>query len=90
MKKYFKNFYKYRFLFTEIVRKNIKLQYRNSVLGMFWTFLQPLLTMIVLAFIFGNIFGRDESKVLNYPYICSAVVCSMSSIPRRPSAPCAR
>ena len=56
MKKYFKNFYKYRFLFTEIVRKNIKLQYRNSVLGMFWTFLQPLLTMIVLAFIFGNIF----------------------------------
>lgn len=67
MKKYFKNFYKYRFLFTEIVRKNIKLQYRNSVLGMFWTFLQPLLTMIVLAFIFGNIFGRDESKVLNYP-----------------------
>ena len=67
MKKYFKNFYKYRFLFTEIVRKNIKLQYRNSVLGMFWTFLQPLLTMIVLAFIFGNIFGHDESKVLNYP-----------------------
>ena len=67
MKKYFKNFYKYRFLFGEIVRKNIKLQYRNSVLGMFWTFLQPLLTMIVLAFIFGNIFGHDESKVLNYP-----------------------
>ena len=77
MKKYFKNFYKYRFLFTEIVRKNIKLQYRNSVLGMFWTFLQPLLTMIVLGF-------------STIPYICSAVVCSMSSIPRRPSAPCAR
>ena len=81
MKKYFKNFYKYRFLFTEIVRKNIKLQYRNSVLGMFWTFLQPLLTMIVLAM------SRRFSTI---PYICSAAVCSMSSIPRRPSAPCAR
>ncbi len=65
--KYLKNFYKYRFLFSEIVRKNIKLQYRNSVLGMFWTFLQPLLTMLVLVFIFGNIFGRDEKEVLNYP-----------------------
>ncbi len=65
--RYLKNFYKYRFLFSEIVRKNIKLQYRNSVLGMFWTFLQPLLTMIVLVIIFGNIFGRDESEVLNYP-----------------------
>lgn len=65
--KYFKNFYKYRFLFMEIVRKNIKLQYRNSVLGMFWTFLQPLLTMMVLTFIFGNIFGHDESRIINYP-----------------------
>lgn len=65
--KYLKNFYKYRFLFSEIVRKNIKLQYRNSVLGMFWTFLQPLLTMLVLVFIFGNIFGRNEKEVLNYP-----------------------
>ncbi|MBQ2774596.1 MAG: ABC transporter permease [Clostridia bacterium] len=64
---YLKNFYKYRFLFSEIVRKNIKLQYRNSVLGMFWTFLQPLLTMLVLVFIFGNIFGRNEKEVLNYP-----------------------
>ncbi len=65
--KYLKNFYKYRFLFSEIVRKNIKLQYRNSVLGMFWTFLQPLLTMLVLVFIFGNIFGRNQDEVLNYP-----------------------
>ncbi len=67
MKKYFKNFLKYRYLLREIVRKNIKLQYRNSVLGMFWTFLQPLLTTIVLVVIFGSIFGRDSSKVLNYP-----------------------
>lgn len=65
--KYFNNFYKYRFLFMEIVRKNIKLQYRNSVLGMFWTFLQPLLTTMVLTFIFGNIFGHDESRIINYP-----------------------
>ena len=39
---------KYRFLLRELVSKNIKLQYRSSVLGIFWTFLQPLLTMIVL------------------------------------------
>ena len=62
-----KNFMKYRFLLKELVSKSIKLQYRNSVLGVFWTFLQPLLTMIVLAFVFNNIFGRDSSKVVNYP-----------------------
>ncbi len=67
MKKYLKNFYKYRFLLIEIVRKNIKLQYRNSVLGILWTFLQPLMTTLVLVVVFGSLFGRDSSKVLNYP-----------------------
>ncbi len=65
--KYLKNFYKYRGLMYEIVRKNIKLQYRDSILGMFWTFLQPLLTTIVLVFIFGNVFGKSSSGVVNYP-----------------------
>ncbi len=67
MKKYFKNFYKYRNLLYEIVRKNIKLQYRDSVLGIFWTFLQPLMTTIVLVFIFQNVFGKSNSGVVNYP-----------------------
>lgn len=61
------NFLKYRYLLKELVVKNIKLQYRNSVLGMFWTFLQPLLTMVVLAIVFSNLFGRDSAQVVNYP-----------------------
>lgn len=67
VKKHAGNFMKYRFLLSELVTKRIKLQYRNSVLGLLWTFLQPLLTMIVLSFVFNNIFGRDSSKVVNYP-----------------------
>lgn len=67
MKKYWRNFYKYRYLLYEIVRKNIKLQYRDSVLGVLWTFLQPLLTTLVLVIVFGNLLGKDSSKVLNYP-----------------------
>lgn len=62
-----KNLCKYRYLLIEIVRKNIKLQYRNSVLGVFWTFLQPLLTTLVLVLVFSRIFGKDSSAVLNYP-----------------------
>ncbi len=65
--KYLRNFYKYRYLLYEIVRKNIKLQYRNSVLGIFWTFLQPLMITIVLVLVFGGIFGRKDASVINYP-----------------------
>lgn len=67
MKKYLQNAYKYRYLAQEIIRKNVKLQYRNSFLGIFWTFLQPLLTMIVLVFIFGTIFGKSNDGVVCYP-----------------------
>ncbi len=66
-KKYLQNAYKYRFLMQEIVRKNVKLQYRNSFLGIFWTFLQPLLTTMVLVFIFGTIFGKSSDGVVCYP-----------------------
>lgn len=66
-KKYIQNAYKYRFLMQEIVRKNVKLQYRNSFLGIFWTFLQPLLTTMVLVFIFGTIFGKSNDGVVCYP-----------------------
>ena len=67
LKQYLKNAYKYRYLMNEIVRKNVKLQYRDSFLGMLWTFLQPLFTMIVLVFIFGNIFGKSNKGVVCYP-----------------------
>lgn len=76
MIKYLKNFHKYRFLLYEIVRKNIKLQYRNSVLGVFWTFLQPLMTTIVLVAVFGGIFGSDRSYTTCYPIylLCGRLV----------------
>ena len=61
------NFKKYRYLLRELVVKNIKLQYRNSALGILWSFLQPLLTMVVLSVVFSNLFGRDSDKVVNYP-----------------------
>ncbi|MDR1734371.1 MAG: ABC transporter permease [Oscillospiraceae bacterium] len=64
---FFKELYDYRFLLREIAAKNIKIQYRNSVLGVLWTFVQPLLTTLVLVIIFGKIFGRDDPDLVNYP-----------------------
>ena len=56
------NFKKYRFLLMELVKKDIKLKYRRSYLGIFWTLLEPLMTMIVLSFIFQKILGRGDEK----------------------------
>ena len=49
-----------------MVVKNIKNQYRPSVLGILWTVLNPLLTMLVMAFVFSSIFGRGKIN-MDYP-----------------------
>lgn len=54
------NFLKYRFLLGELVKKGVKLKYRRSYLGIIWTLLEPLLTMIVLAVVFGTLFGNTD------------------------------
>lgn len=54
-----------------MIQKNIKTQYRRSVLGVLWTVLNPFLTMLVMAFVFSKIFGRNMSS-LDYPvYVMS-------------------
>lgn len=60
-------FKKYQNLLLELTRKNVKLKYRNSWLGVFWSFLQPLLNMIVLSVVFTGMFGRSNKNVICYP-----------------------
>lgn len=62
MKKYVDNFLQYRFLLWELVKKGIKLKYRRSYLGIIWSMLEPLLTMIVLTIVFGTLFGNHTKE----------------------------
>ena len=57
-------FLKYRELFFQLIIRDIKIKYRRSILGYFWSILNPLLTMIVLILVFSNIFSRN---IDNYP-----------------------
>ena len=60
MKEYVNTFLHYRFLLGELVKKGIKLKYRRSYLGIVWSLLEPLLTMIVLTIVFGTLFGNKD------------------------------
>ncbi|NFE85039.1 ABC transporter permease [Clostridium botulinum] len=62
-----KTFCNYRALLWEFVKKDIKLKYRNSFLGIIWSMLNPLLIMVVLTFIFSNLF---KNKIPNFPVYC--------------------
>lgn len=53
------NFAKYKYLLSQLVIKDIKLKYRRSYLGIVWTLIEPLLTMIVLTMVFSAFLGRN-------------------------------
>ncbi len=53
-----RTFGKYRNLLAELIKKDIKLKYRSSYLGIIWTLLEPLLTMVVLTLVFSGFLGK--------------------------------
>jgi len=44
---------RYRALITSLVARELKARYRGSVLGFLWTFVNPLLLLLVYSFVFG-------------------------------------
>ncbi len=62
------NFNKYKYLLSQLVIKDIKLKYRKSYLGIVWTLIEPLLTMMVLTMVFSAFLGRNgEASGIPFP-----------------------
>lgn len=53
MIRHFKELYQYRGLLLSLTTRELKARYRGSVLGFFWTFLNPTLLMLVYALVFS-------------------------------------
>ena len=68
----FKNIYNYRELLKTNVKKEIRGKYKNSILGVMWSFLNPLLQLVVYSVIFGALLAGGDKT---YPiYICVALI----------------
>jgi len=50
---------KYKFLINQLVARDFKTKYKRSVLGVLWSLLNPLLTMIVQYIVFSKLFRFD-------------------------------
>jgi len=48
-----KKLFSYRELLISLTRKELKVKYRGSALGFFWSLLNPILTMLVYSFVFS-------------------------------------
>ena len=57
---------KYRYLMKQMVSRDFNVKYKRSVLGVIWSFLNPLLTMLVQYFVFAGLFKNNVDNFLVY------------------------
>jgi lipopolysaccharide transport system permease protein len=62
----FDTFSEKKFLLKQLVKRDLTSKYKDSVLGIAWSFLNPLMIMIVFTAIFSMLFGRQIENYAVY------------------------
>ena len=72
----FKELFKFRSLITFLSWKDIIVRYKQTVLGILWALIQPIVSMIVMSFIFGGVANMPSEKGVPYAVmVYSALLC---------------
>ena len=64
--------WRYRELIGFLAMRDLKVRYKQSILGIAWAVIQPLMTMVVFSLLFGLLLGRDSMPTADgIPYAVS-------------------
>lgn len=64
-----KELYEYRMMIYSLVRKDLRGRYKGSVLGFLWTFINPLLQLIVYTIVFSGIMRAGIEKFYLFLFV---------------------
>lgn len=64
-----------QFLFEELVKRDYKKKYKRTILGMAWSILSPLLTLLIMRVVFTRFFGQGMMHYTTYLF-CGNLVFS--------------
>lgn len=70
---YWKDTWRYRELFYFLAWRDILVRYKQTTIGILWAVLRPLLTMLILAVVFGAV-GHFPSDGAPYPVVVFAAL----------------
>lgn len=59
-------FLEYRFLFEELSKRDFRKKYKRTMLGMLWSILNPLLTLLIMRIVFTQFFGATIPHYTTY------------------------
>jgi len=91
--KHLKELYDYRNLIWQLAWSEFKLRYKNSILGYFWSLLEPMLMLIVLYLVFSNLMKVQVEYyqlflllgIILWGFLSRATTIGMFSIVGKPS-----
>lgn len=69
---YWKDLWRYRELFYILSWRDLKVRYKQTVIGVLWSVLRPLLTMVIFSFVFGKIARFPVPDGINYSVLVFA------------------
>src|SRR5687767_8430096 len=72
-RQYWRDLWRYRELFYFLAWRDLLIRYKQTVVGVAWSLIRPLLTMSVLTIVFGKL-GKMPSGGVPYPLL---VFCGM-------------
>jgi len=70
----FKEVWKYRDLIFLFVKRDWTASYKQTILGPFWYFIQPIITVIIYFFMFGKIAKISTGQIPNMVYYMGGLV----------------
>ena len=88
MREELRELWRYRELFFSMVQRELRIRYKNSALGVFWSLLSPMMTTFVMWLVFGQLLKNGVpnfsayllAAFLPYAFFQSAVLDSAQSI----------
>jgi lipopolysaccharide transport system permease protein len=72
-KQYWKDIWHYRELFVFFAYRDILVRFKQTIIGVLWALIRPLLTMVVFSIVFGRI-AKLPSNGIPYPILVFAAM----------------
>lgn len=67
--RYLKDLWDYRDLIYFLAWKDILVRYKQTVIGLLWTVIRPLLVMVALSLVFGRLANLASQQTVPYPLL---------------------
>lgn len=70
--RYWRDLWAYRELFTILAWRDVTVRYKQTVIGIAWAVVRPLLTMVIFTTVFGRLAGLPTEGTAPYPVMVFA------------------